>query len=84
MVINKHRAVSTGKVFHFQYLFVDTRHKLIFSSRDDCVSFLRSSVSFTPDEISFHSSSSDVVLSYDRSTKKVICILATFRAVYYF
>lgn len=70
------RVSSAGNFFfHFQYLFVDTRHKLIFSTRDDCLSFLRSSVLFKPDELSFHSTSSDVVLSYDESAKKVLFIL---------
>ncbi|XP_078381129.1 uncharacterized protein LOC144663915 isoform X2 [Oculina patagonica] len=54
-----------------KYLFVDTSNKIIFSTRDDCLSFLKSYVSFTPDELSFHSTSSDVVLSYDESAKKL-------------
>ena len=78
--INKPSVVSTRRVvLYFQYLFVDIRHRLIFTSRDDCLTFVRSSVSFKPDEISFHSVSSEVVLAYDDSTKKVIlfwsCIL---------
>ena len=38
---------------------------------------------FTPDVIRFHPTSSDVVLSYDVSEKKVIYIL-DMKAVYYF
>ena len=51
---------------------MDKLHQIIFSSRDDCVTFVKSSVSFNPDEIVFHSVSSDVVLAYDESAKKVI------------
>lgn len=55
-----------------KYLFVDKRHKVIFSTRDDCSTFVRSSpLSFSPDEILFHPSSTDVVLSYDENTSKL-------------
>ena len=46
---------------------------MIFSTSDDCSTFVRSSpLSFSPDEISFHPSSTDVVLSYDEKASKVI------------
>ena len=46
---------------------------MIFSTRDDCSTFVQSSpLSFSPDEILFHPSSTDVVLSYDENTLKVI------------
>ena len=59
----------------FQYLFVDTRHKLIFNTRDDCSTFIMVAVPFTPDEIIFHPTSSDVVLAHDHTTSKVIIII---------
>ena len=46
---------------------------MIFSTRDDCSTFVRSlPLSFSPDEIVFHPSSTDVVLSFDEKASKVI------------
>lgn len=46
---------------------------MIFSTRDDCSTFVRSRpLRFSPDEIVFHPSSTDVVLSYDEKVSKVI------------
>ena len=55
----------------FQYLFVDKRNNMIYSTRDDCLTFENSTVSFMADELSFHSTSSDVVVAYDETAKKV-------------
>ncbi|KAJ7384238.1 Sortilin- receptor [Desmophyllum pertusum] len=54
-----------------KYLFVDVRNRLIFSTIDDCSTFVKSSPPFKPDELSFHSTSSDVVLAYDESASKL-------------
>lgn len=53
---------------------MDRLHKYIFTSTDDCKTFKKAAVSFTPDEITFHPSNGTVVLAYDKtSTIKRVC-----------
>ena len=54
-----------------QYLLVDTLHNLMFSTIDDFATVISVSLSFSPDEILYHPSSSNVVLAYDESASKV-------------
>ena len=63
--------LSLCHILFFQYLFVDKRHKIVFSTGDDCSTIVQRSVLFSPDEIVFHPSDSEVVLAYDETTTKV-------------
>ena len=60
-------------LFPLQYIFVDTKHKVLFVTVNDFNTITRVSVSFSADEIKYHASNADVVLAYDRtaSPKKV-------------
>ena len=70
----------------FQYLFVDKSNKLIFTTTDDCSTFFRRQVSFSPDEILFHPSNERIVLAYDRTSavKKVSISQEHWYSVYNF
>lgn len=54
-----------------RYLLVDTLHNLMFSTIDDFATVITVSLSFSPDEILYHPSSSNVVLAYDESASKL-------------
>ncbi|XP_029186888.2 sortilin-related receptor-like [Acropora millepora] len=54
-----------------RYLLVDTLHNLMFSTIDDFATVITVSLSFSPDQIRYHPSSSNVVLAYDESASKL-------------
>ncbi|XP_068685724.1 uncharacterized protein [Montipora foliosa] len=62
----------SSPVDNTRYLLVDTLHKAMYSTIDDFNSIvIGKNVSFSPDEICFHPSNSDVVLGYDESSSKL-------------
>ena len=47
---------------------MDRRHKYVFTTTDDCRTFKKKAVTFTPDDITFHDTNADVVLAYDKTS----------------